>query len=232
MSKKAQRAQEYKLFKSHVNRLSDKMQVPEHHNFPMAEDYVSINVYRLAVLIAQDSIAKMNFQNMLDEVSDYFPSDEFVDKYEDVHYFSSLEELLSLIDAAILFTPEYKDTPLVGFPINSILNWYMSTPSGVAAFSDSFVNSIIKDILNEWAEFLDSPESLGTPEDTVFNAKDGWCSPQADEYLHMEWFLEGEELEQFRAGYRGKDHPSLSLSLSLSLSNYNCYMKVLFKYGV
>lgn len=67
--------------------------------------------------------------------------------------------MLQLFSAILKTAPEFNETGLVGFPINAILDWPMGTYSGFAAFLNEKVNAQLKAILNEWAKFLDSPES-------------------------------------------------------------------------
>ncbi|WP_321404706.1 phosphatidylserine decarboxylase family protein [Maridesulfovibrio sp.] len=55
--------------------------------------------------------------------------------------------------------PEFNKTGMVGFPINSILNWPMGTSAGTSAFLDSRVNAQLKKVLNQWAVFLQSKDS-------------------------------------------------------------------------
>ncbi len=67
--------------------------------------------------------------------------------------------MLELINAIMTSAPEFNETGLVGFPINTILDWPMGTTAGFAAFINERVNAQLKKILNEWAEFLGSPAS-------------------------------------------------------------------------
>ena len=83
--------------------------------------------------------------------------------------------MLGLISAIMTTAPEFNETGLVGFPINAILDWPMGTNSGFAAFLNPKVNAQLKKILNEWAKFLDSPEScyiLNADEHTGWFGKD------------------------------------------------------------
>lgn len=42
--------------------------------------------------------------------------------------------MLQLINRVMTKAPEFNQTGLVGFPINSILNWPMATPAGTTVF--------------------------------------------------------------------------------------------------
>ena len=67
---------------------------------------------------------------------------------------------------------------LIGFPITAILEWPMGTRNGHLFFTHPSVNAHWKAILNEWAKFLSSPESLHTLDNV-----NGWLSPSAIEIL-------------------------------------------------
>ncbi len=85
-------------------------------------------------------------------------------------------ELLRLMNAIVTQAPEYNDTDLVGFPLNTILNWAMGTPAGAAAFLDPRVNAQLKTILNQWAVYLRSPNSRSVLND---DPERGWFGRDA-----------------------------------------------------
>lgn len=72
----------------------------------------------------------------------------------------SYKHMLELMNEVMTSGSEYNTTELVGFPINAILDWPMATTSGFAAFLNHKVNAQFKRILNEWARFLSSKDSL------------------------------------------------------------------------
>jgi phosphatidylserine decarboxylase len=69
------------------------------------------------------------------------------------------EHMLALINGILTTAPAFNETGLVGFPINAIVDWPMGTEGGFAAFLNDDVNAAFKAILNDWAVFLDSPDS-------------------------------------------------------------------------
>ena len=85
-------------------------------------------------------------------------------------------EMLQLINQILTQAPEFNKTDLVGFPINAIVNWAMGTPAGATAFMNEKVNRQLKKILNQWAGFLNSADSL-----TVLNddPEKGWFGRDA-----------------------------------------------------
>ena len=86
------------------------------------------------------------------------------------------QHMLLLMNEIMTTGSEYDTTELVGFPINAILNWPMATTGGFAAFLNDKVNAQLKKILNEWARFLDSKDSLVVLND---DPKTGWLGRDA-----------------------------------------------------
>jgi phosphatidylserine decarboxylase len=68
-------------------------------------------------------------------------------------------QMLALLNAVMTHAPEYDETCLVGCPINTIFDWSMGTPAGMAAFLNERVNAQLKKVLNSWGRFLSSPDS-------------------------------------------------------------------------
>lgn len=122
--------------------------------------------------------------------------------------------MLQLINQIMTEAPAFNKTGLVGFPINAILDWSMGTTSGYAAFLDPAVNAQFKNILNEWARFLGSPDSryvLNTdPRSGWFGAdamaampdfdKEFQCDPAAPFHGYTSW--DDFFTRQFRDGQR------------------------------
>jgi len=72
----------------------------------------------------------------------------------------SYQQMLQVMNRVLTRAPAFNTTGLVGFPINAILDWPMGTPAGAEAFLDARVNRQLKKILNQWAVFLGSRDSL------------------------------------------------------------------------
>jgi len=149
-------------------------------------------------LIDNDSLVRMNFKKMIDQVPAYYR-----EKGTPGFYLESTEEMISLINHILTTSPEYNDTELVGFPINTILNWTMGVPAGAAAFRNERVNNMFRKVLAAWTEFLGSSKSL-----YVFNKeKNGWCCKQALAKLQMEQYLDEPALTRFKNGIKDMDDP-------------------------
>lgn len=84
--------------------------------------------------------------------------------------------LLELLNTILSHAPEFDQTGLVGCPINAIFDWTMGTAAGMAAFLNARVNIQLKKVLNEWARFLSSADSV-----YVLNAhpRKGWFGADA-----------------------------------------------------
>ncbi len=153
-------------------------------------------------LIDNDSIIRMNFMKMIDQVPSYYKETGPDGKYLHGYYLQSIEEMIILINHILTTAPEYNDTELVGFPINTILNWTMGVPAGGAAFRNEKVNAMFKKVLAVWTEFLETEKSL-----YVFNkSENGWCCSEALEKLNMHQYLNDEDYEIFRSGWKAGEY--------------------------
>lgn len=124
-------------------------------------------------LIESDPEIYMFFHLMFTEVPAKPPYNRDPDgkpQVRDYHH------MLQLMNEIMTTGSEYNTTELVGFPINAILNWPMATTAGFAAFLNDKVNAQFKKILNEWARFLGSKDSLEVLND---DPKTGWLGEDA-----------------------------------------------------
>jgi phosphatidylserine decarboxylase len=171
--------------KKHMDKLREKIRAKKHK----ISDALTIThdvIKDFRDLIDNDAVVRMNFTKMIDQVPGYYS--ETTPEGEDVHgfYLDSIDEMLEMIDCILDTAPEYNDTDLVGFPINTILNWTMGVPAGAAAFRNEKVNAMFKEILAVWTEYLDSTDST-----YVFNdGPNGWRSEGALEQLNMGQYLD------------------------------------------
>lgn len=91
----------------------------------------------------------------------------------------SYQEMLFLIDQLMQEAPMFDEQDdMVGAPLNAIILYPMATPSGTVAFLNERVNAAFRKILDNWARFLDSPDSR-----YVLNQETGWLSPNALKYM-------------------------------------------------
>ncbi len=127
-------------------------------------------------LLASDPVVRMYLNQMIADV----PNRK---KYRHRHL-SSVEEMLTLINAVLTQAPEYNTTALVGTPLNAILDWAMGTPAGFAAFRNDAINAMFKKILDAWREFLSSPDSRYVLND----GPTGWKSPGAAKAIQIDQY--------------------------------------------
>jgi phosphatidylserine decarboxylase len=122
-------------------------------------------------LIESDPEIYMYFHLMFSEIPKKYQKDP--DGNPQVRNYKHMLELMNEI---LTSGSDYNKTELVGFPINAILNWPMATTAGFAAFLNNKVNAQLKKILNEWAIFLDSKDSLYVLND---DPTTGWLGKEA-----------------------------------------------------
>ena len=126
-------------------------------------------------LIDTDPVVRLYLNQMISQV----PANRQYSK----RHLKSVDQLLRLIDEVLTTAPEYGD-PMVMTPLGAILDWTMGTPAGFAAYRDRRINTMVKQILNAYCEFLDSPESL-----SVLNeSPSGWMSPSARQAIGIDQF--------------------------------------------
>ncbi len=94
-----------------------------------------------------------------------------------------VDHLLALVDAAMDLAPEYGEEN-VTLPMGALFDWSMGTPAGLAAFRDDRINAAIKAILQDWCQFLNSPDSLYV----LHDGPNGWKSEKAVADVGMDQF--------------------------------------------
>ena len=67
--------------------------------------------------------------------------------------------MLGLFDCILTEAPEYEQNDIVSFPLNTILDWPMGTPAGLAMLTNPKINAQFKKMFDVWANFLGSPAS-------------------------------------------------------------------------
>ena len=107
-------------------------------------------------LIESDPQVFMLFSQMFEQVPRRPPYDKDPTGKPQVRDYPHMLQLLNTI---LTHAPEYDRTGLVGCPINTIFDWSMGTPAGMAAFFNEKVNAQLKAVLNAWGRFLSSRDS-------------------------------------------------------------------------
>ena len=158
--------------------------------------------------VEKNAILHMQYTQMFTEVTQHLtPTGKPQVKSYD-HMFRCVNYIMTSC------APEYNEYGLVGFPINSILNWSMGTTNGHAAFLNEEANKHWKKVLDQWGEFLKSDRSCYVLVDDKpwgwFSkdamaampkfAKEFVCDPTAKHYGFTSWdhFF----VRQFRDGVR------------------------------
>src|SRR6201995_5029485 len=126
-------------------------------------------------LINTDPVVRMYIDQMIAQVPGSKP-------YRKRHL-ESVPQLLRLINEVLTSAPEFGGDQ-VATPLGAILDWTMGTRAGFAAYRDPRINAMIRKILNAWAEFLSSSESLYALNDSPT----GWKSAQAWQAIGIEQY--------------------------------------------
>jgi phosphatidylserine decarboxylase len=135
------------------------------HRHPVIEEF--------ADLIADDPIVRMYCTNMIAQA----PRGR---QYRS-HHLTSLDQMLSLMNAVLTYAPEFDTSAFVGCPLDAILDWSMGTPAGFAAFRHPPINAMLKKILGVWCQFLRSEASLYV----INDSPKGWKCDQARALTRM-----------------------------------------------
>lgn len=118
--------------------------------------------------------------DMFIEASTHYPEDPAGN-----YAIRDFEQFLHSLNIIITSGPEWyniqqPDTAMgmIGFPINTLLNWPMGTTSGYKFWLLPQVNEQMGKILKTWGKLLASPAST-----SCLNKQNGWLSPVARELL-------------------------------------------------
>ncbi len=123
-------------------------------------------------LIDTDPLVRMYLHQMIAQV----PSTKPYTK----RHLHSVEQMLRLINEVLTMAPDFG----MALPLNAILDWTTGTPAGFAAYRNPAINAVFKKLLTAWGEFLDSPDSLHSLNDSP----SGWKSPEARRAIGIEQF--------------------------------------------
>lgn len=132
---------------------------------PVIEDFKA--------LIEGDAQVYMLFHQMFEQVPKKPPYNKdptAAPQVRDYHM------MLKLFNAIMTHAPEFNRTGLVGFPINAVLDWPMGTGGGFTAFLNEKVNARFRAMLDEWARFLRSVDSVHVLND---DPRRGWFGADA-----------------------------------------------------
>lgn len=86
------------------------------------------------------------------------------------------DDVFELVNIACHTPPSFSQSPLVGFPINSIFIELMQNQNGRLIFSNKKVNKALKLVFKDYRNMLISKKSL---EFVNTQSPEGWLSPEA-----------------------------------------------------
>lgn len=100
------------------------------------------------------------------------------EKYEPkVEYrIRTITDMLNALDFIIQRAPKFEpDVSHSAFPISGLFVYMMATEAGYHVFKNELFNNDLRNILEAWCNFLDSPASL----DVINTGPKGWLNPQS-----------------------------------------------------
>ncbi|MFM0630825.1 phosphatidylserine decarboxylase family protein [Paraburkholderia xenovorans] len=133
-------------------------------------------VDELAALIHGDPVLRMDMTRAIAQAQE--------ERY--VLGYSTIDELMSIVDYLMTYSPPFSETGLIHCPLNAILDWPMCMPSGYALFRDPALNARLKRVLNCWCGFLSGPHSR---RHLNSSQPDGWFSAEADNRIGLSQFI-------------------------------------------
>lgn len=141
------------------------------------------SVKNMAQVIEEDGVVRMYVQQMLEQSHGRtrFSNPDEPGKI------TTIDRLLDTVNHIITHAPKFvyspDDTSITSaytFPLSSLFNEMMATNAGEEAFRNAAFNGALNQVLNAWCHYLDSEAST-----YVLNKKDGWLSPQGQEYTDL-----------------------------------------------
>lgn len=132
-------------------------------------------VAALAETIARTPFARMYVEKMLVEIPQHR------------QHFTTVDTFLKAINFVVRMAPVYKDVNSISwqFPLSSLMNFWMMTPSGKAVLRMPQINDHINKIMKAWCAFLDSPDSR-----YILNETDeGWLCAAACAYNDLDSYV-------------------------------------------
>jgi len=115
------------------------------------------SVQKLADLLKSDPGIHMHVERMIAQVPAQYRAADTVD------------DLLAILNAILHKAPRFSDPS--HFPLSALFVYMMDTPAGSYLFTHKAFNSAIRNVLQEWTQFLDSKDSA-----YVLNKNSGWLS--------------------------------------------------------
>ena len=102
-----------------------------------------------------------------------------------VLYGKSVDDFITILNNIAQNPPKFENKDIVGVPFLSLFLDLTNTRGGQLFFSNNEMNSYLKEIINDYAKLLKSPESL-----KYMNKEEGgWFSPKALKKVNYEDFI-------------------------------------------
>jgi phosphatidylserine decarboxylase len=134
------------------------------------------SVEGLATLVNENSVLRMNFTLAIEQA---------LEAGYDLGYTSS-DELMAMINEVVTSSIAFDKTYSVGVPLYALLQWPLRMTSGLALFRDDTFNQQLKQVLNDWCQFLNGSDSRDYLNE---QSPSGWFSPDALAEMDMSEFI-------------------------------------------
>lgn len=108
-----------------------------------------------------DPLLRMQIQGALDQIPEVVVSNDCpIGRRPGMLHHYSLSHFFAILNAAVQIVPPFLASDYVGTPIGILLLDMMNTQLGLAVFSRSDVNRLLKPILDDYGLLLKSEKSL------------------------------------------------------------------------
>lgn len=151
--------------------------ISEARKQPDGKLHPSVEAFKHA--IETDTLLRMLVESMLNQVPLTKPYRSDPAGHPQLRDYKEMIVVMNyLLTSAPKWSQHNRTAGVVGLPFTAMFDWPMATASGHDAFLDRTLNKYLKDILDAWGQYLQSPPSAA-----VLNEKDGWLGPDGKPQL-------------------------------------------------
>ena len=151
-------------------------------------EFLEESVRAMADLLEEDRDLHALVTKMIQQGWEVHKNEEPKAKYG----IKTIHEMLCALNYIILHAPKFAPgTPHAAFPMSGLFVYMMWTPAGDIVFKNNRFNSSLRDILDAWCDFLDSPAS----QDVLTTGENGWLSKASWKANSLDQFVTKEQME-------------------------------------
>lgn len=162
----------------------------------VSQDFEQINEYQRYVLLQISYGDQKTWCSEVKALQKTIQDEAFIRMYVDQmlmevpwehRHFTNIEMMLAAINYVVHTAPIYKNVSSISwqFPLSSLMNFWMMTPSGKLLMRMPQFNNHMNQIMKAWCTYLDSPDSR-----VVLNeGPEGWLNPEAYKYNALDEYM-------------------------------------------